>query len=151
MASAKSCRHVLVETDDEFDSTLREHAVEIDLANEADERAYEQLDQHVADHLDAVLRDVVGADNCEVLYHQNYDWWPTRTRFLELDAACLSWNLVTQLQSTLTGVAEDWRINIHVYRPLDGTPSEHVGGLNVYRDWLLIQKPVFNVLNSAVA
>jgi len=149
MSGAESCRHVVAHTDDDFDSTLGEYAVEVDLGNETEERAYEQLDQQLASRLDIVLREVVGADKCEVLYHQNYDWWPTRTRFIELDTNCLSWNLVTQLQSTLIGDAEDWRINIHVYRPLDGTPSEHVGGLNVYREWLLIQTPVLNILGSA--
>ena len=59
-------------------------------------------------------------------------------------------NLVTQLKSTLTGDAEDWHINLHVYHPLDSTPYDHLSGRNVYRDWLLIQKSVLNALNGGV-
>ena len=150
MINAQSCRRVVVDTDDQFSAALHEFAVEVALAGEAEETAYEYLDSQIAERIDIALRDLCGADGDGSLYHQNYDWWPTRTRFLELDSSAISWKLLTNLQSLLTGDVDDWRMNIHVYRPLDSHNPIHVGAISVYRDWLLIQKPVLALLDKSV-
>ena len=108
MTDAQSSRRVVVDTAEEFNLTLHDFAVEVKLAGEAEEAAYEKLDSQVAERIDDALRDLFGVDGNGTLFHQNYDWWPTRTRFLELDTAAMSWGLLTNLQSKLTGDVEDW-------------------------------------------
>ena len=139
-------KHVIVDTDEEFDRTLNEHAVEVDLASKDEETAYEQLDSRIANELQSLMADSFGESNDGVLYHQNFDWWPTKTRFLYLDSLCITWDLIHRIQSLLTGAAEDWRINVHISTPLDGDDAQEIGAINIYRDWLLIQKTIRDLL-----
>lgn len=146
MHSSQFSKHVVVETEDDFDRTLHEHAVEVPLADEDEEAAYERLDDGLAQQLQSLLIDLLGKSNDGILYHQILDWWPTRTRFLEIDSVCVTWGFIDRLQSLLVGHVEDWRINIRVYTPLHSDSSQPVGGLNVYREWILAQRAVYELL-----
>lgn len=151
MHASQSCKHLVVETEAEFERTLHEHAVEVSLPDEEAQTAYERLDDGLANQLQSLFVEMYGEDNDGILYHQNWDWWPTRTRFIWLDAVCVTWQLLDHLQSLLTGDVEDWRINIHVHSPLDADDSKEIGGLNVYRNWILAQRAVYNVLTQSSA
>jgi hypothetical protein len=151
MYASQQCKHVIVETEDDFDRVIHEHAVEVPLPNEDAQDAYERTDDGIARQLQALLAEMFGEQNDGILYHQNWDWWPTRTRFIWFDAVCVSWQLLDRMQSLLVGDVEDWRINIHVHSPLDSDKSPEVGGMNVYRDWILVQKAVYDLLAAPQA
>ena len=140
-------RIVLVHTDDEFHDSVTDNGIEICVDTSEQEAAYEKLDDQLANHLNTMLAELFGKENDGKLYHQNLDWWPTCTRFLELDSVCITWQLIQRMQSLLADSFSDWRVNIHVYTPLDSDDSRHVGGLNIYSDWLLTQPPVRDLLS----
>lgn len=146
MGLLRGMKQIIVESDAEFDTVLHEHAIEVEFANNVEETKYEKTDSCLADAIQSLLVEIFGTANEGVLFHQNFDWWPTCTRFLEIDSLCVTWNLIHRLRALLIGDVSDWRINIHVYNPLGGEGSEHLGGLNVYSDWILIQKPVHLLL-----
>ncbi len=146
MVNLRGMKQIIVESDEQFDTVLLEHAIEVEFANDAEESKYEKTDTRLADAIQSLLVEMFGAKNEGVLFHQNFDWWPTCTRFLEIDSLCVTWDFIHRLRSLLIGEVDDWRINIHVYNPLSGSGSRHLGGLNVYSDWILIQNPVHGLL-----
>ena len=139
-------RQIIVESEEQFDSVLHEHAIEVEFASDVEEIEYANTDSRLAVAIQSLMVEIFGATNEGVLFHQNYDWWPTCTRFLEVDSLCITWNFINRLCALLTGDVKDWRINVHVYNPLDSEGADHVGGLNVYSDWILIQKHVQDLL-----
>ena len=146
MALQRRVKQIIVESEEQFDTVLHEHAIEVEFANDIEEREYEKTDCCLADAIQSLMIAIFGTTNEGVLFHQNFDWWPTCTRFLEIDSQCVTWDFIHQLRALLIGDFKDWRVNIHVYNPLKGERSDHVGALNVYSDWILIRKPVCSLL-----
>ena len=147
MPAKRSQEIVLVSTDEGFHDAVTDNGIEICIDTPEQEADYEKLDQELATQINTLLADLFGTQNDGKLYHQNLDWWPTCTRFLELDSVCITWQLIQRLQSLLADPFSDWRVNIHVYTPFDSDDSQHVGGLNIYRDWLLTQPTVHELLS----
>ena len=87
------------------------------------EREYERTDNCLADAIQSLMIGIFGATNEGELFHQNFGWWPTCTRFLEIDSLCVTWDFIHQLRALLIGNVKDWRVNIHVYNPLKGEVS----------------------------
>jgi len=79
----------------------------------------------------------------ETDWHSIEDWWPNRTRFLEVDASLVSTDLVTSLQSLLVGQYGSWIVNINVYEGLSSGAAVHIGPLNVYASKCVCTKEVF--------
>jgi hypothetical protein len=143
-------KQIIVESEEQFDTVLHEHAIVVEFANEFEEREYESKDSRLADAIQSLMVEIFGETNEGVLFHQNFDWWPTCTRFLEIDSLCVTWDFINRLRKLLIGDVKDWRVNIHVYDPLEGKESDHVGGLNVYSDWILVQKRVHCLLPKSL-
>ena len=146
MQIERGLKQIIVDSEQQFDTVLHEHVVEIELANDVEEREYESVDSRLAESIQSLMVELFGKTNEGVLFHQNFDWWPTCTRFLDIDSLCVTWDFIDRLRSLLIGEVRNWRVNIHVYNPLQGEGSEQVGGLNVYSDWILIQKQVHGLL-----
>jgi hypothetical protein len=149
MCEHEPTRRVVVATEEEFDRRLMQHAVNVDLRSAADEKAYVAIDSGLVEQMRHTLADLFGANMNGVLYHQNEDWWPTKTRFLELDASALTIELVNRLQKLLDGPAADWRINVHAYCPLSSNPAVYGGSLNIYRDWILCDRQANDLLEGS--
>jgi hypothetical protein len=146
MAKRETAKRVVVATEEDFERKLMQHAVTVEFASETDEKAYVAIDCGLIKQMRQTLADLFGANMNGVLYHQNEDWWPTKTRFLELDASALTIELVNRLQKLLDGPSADWRINVHAYCPLDSNPAVYGGSLNIYRDWILCDRQANELL-----
>lgn len=147
MKPSQTCTHIVVPDNATFRRVLHEHRVEVALADEDAEAAYEALHEGLEEQLSATLAARFGKRKRDVLYHQIGDWWPTRTVFLELDSQCVTWAMIDDLRALLVGEVEDFRFN--VFSPLASDDPVEVGGLNVYREWLLIQRSVYELLPQA--
>lgn len=143
--SSRSCRHVIAESAAEFDRILHEHAVVVELPDEDAETAYVAIDERLCEQLESLFIEIFGKGH-EEFCHQNWDWWPTRTRFLWFGSEVISWALIDLLQERLVGDVEDWRININVLVNLAGENCREVGGLNVYRDRVAHPTPGLSTL-----
>jgi hypothetical protein len=142
MMLPESFHGLIVDADDEFNRQSESRCPHVLLDGSSDEAAYERVDRHLAKNIDHVLAAVFGAENVDILYHQIYDWWPTKTRFIELDQSCLSWPFIESVQSILSGEHSDWVVNVQVYKPLSEVGSPHIGSVNVYRNFVLMQRKV---------
>lgn len=89
MAHQHAVKQVIVDSEAQFDIVLHQHAVEVEFANDTEEREYENTDRCLADAIQSLMVEIFGATNDGVLFHQNFDWWPTCTRFLEIDSLCV--------------------------------------------------------------
>ena len=146
MRPLRDVKQIIVESEEQFDAVLHEYAVEVELATELEERQYEIKDSQLAEAIQSLMVEMFGETNEGILFHQNLDWWPTCTRFIEIDSLCITWGFIDRLRELLIGDVKNWRVNIHVYNPLEGEASDHVGGLNVYSDRVLVQKRVYELL-----
>jgi hypothetical protein len=148
MQPSRNIEHFIVEDEHEFDSAVNEYGIEVDVASEFAEKAYERLDSILANQIQELMMSDFGKDKDGIIYHQNWDWWPTCTRFLYLDPLVVRWKLVDQLRSLLVGELASWRVNVHVVSDMSADHSKEIGGLNVYSDWLLFQRSVYNLLSE---
>jgi hypothetical protein len=148
MTQRDPANYVIVDTEEDFDRRLMQHAVTVDLRSSDEENAYVQIDSGLISKMHETLAELFGREMNGVLYDQNEDWWPTKTRFLYLDGSALTIKLVNRLQALLDGPAADWRINIHVYCPLNSNPAVDGGALNIYRDWILCDRQANDLLKG---
>lgn len=124
----------------EFSSLVDARGLDLQFGHESEEVEYERLDAKLAREIDAALQSHLGELCSEDTCYQIYDWWPNCTRFLELDSAIVTWPLLKLLQSLLKVEFAAWRINIHVYSPLNATGSRHAGGVNIYAEEFVIEQ-----------
>lgn len=148
MQPSRKIKHLVVEDEHEFDSAVNANGIVVDVASQFAERAYEKLDSLLANKIQELLIANFGKDNDGILYHQNWDWWPTCTRFLYIDPSILRWRLIDQLRSFLVCELSSWRINVHVMSDMSSVNSKEIGGLNVYSDWLLFQRSVYTLMSD---
>jgi hypothetical protein len=148
MQHSQKIKHLIVEDEHEFDSAVNANGIVVDVASQFAEKAYERLDSLLASKIQELLIANFGQDNDGILYHQNWDWWPTCTRFLYIDPLILRWRLIDQLRSFLVCELASWRINVHVISEMFSDGSREIGGLNVYSDWLLFQRSVYTLMSE---
>ncbi|MFG0262107.1 MAG: hypothetical protein ACF788_06940 [Novipirellula sp. JB048] len=128
----------VVTSDEEFNSEAESRTLMVKLDDDLAEQEYERMDSTLASRIDELLTAELASKAMENVVHQIYDWWPNRTRFIEIDARCVSWELLTKFQSLLVDRFEDWTINIQVYDQLDSTDAPHLGAVNVYATGFLV-------------
>lgn len=143
---SQNIEHIVVENERDFDLAVTENGVVVDVDSEIDKKAYERLDSKLAELIQGLMMSELGQNNEGFLFHQNWDWWPTRTRFLYLDPLVIQWKLIDKLRLLLVGEHSDWRVNVHVIGDMSSGNSKEIGGLNIYRDWLLLQRSIYNLL-----
>lgn len=148
MQPSRNIEHFIVEDENEFDSAVNKNGIVIDVASNIAEKSYERLDSKLANQIQELMISHFGKDKDGIIYHQNWDWWPTCTRFLYLDPLVVRWQLIDGLRSLLVGELVSWRVNVHVMSDMSSGNSKEIGGLNVYSDWLSFQRSVYNLLSD---
>ena len=121
------------------------------MASEDAEKGYERLDTLLATQIQEWMKVEFGKDKDGILYHQNWDWWPTCTRFLYIDPAIVRWETIDKLRSLLVDELVTWRINIHIIGEMASSTPKDIGGINIYRDRLLLQRSIYNLLMDNAA
>jgi len=91
--------------------------VEVEFDSPAEEQRYEEADNRLAVKIQEAIVALSGEAEGE-LFHTNWDWFPSKSRSVELDVQAFSLALVRQLVSLLTAEYADWRIHLNVYRSL---------------------------------
>ncbi|MFN9416538.1 MAG: hypothetical protein ACK578_03460 [Pirellula sp.] len=137
----------VVSSDEEFDTISEKYCPVVVLSDASKELEYEQQDASFANTIDEVLCSLMGPGSKDRLYYQNYDWWPTKTRFLSVERTAMSASILEALLRTLTGDFETWVINIHLYESLAKADEVHVGALNLYRNSILITESVLEIIS----
>jgi hypothetical protein len=123
----------ITSSEEEFRAILEEKKSIETITTKAEEIAYVELDSQLAALVTRALCDSLGSKMDGVLFHQNEDWWPNRTRSIELDAKGLNWLLLIKLQSLLISPFDNWLINIQIYEGLEQIGSPYLGVVNVYK------------------
>lgn len=118
----------------EFERVSEQRCGKVGLQTAEDRNSYEQKDRVLAEKLDFVLGSKLGLPNRDILYHQIYDWWPTQTRFVEIDSSSMSIELIQSVQCLLADEYRNWAVNFQIYQPLESPESLHLGAISVYRD-----------------
>jgi len=130
--------------DTAVDIEVLRRATEVVLDSEHEEQEYQKLDWLLHQQVCAVLAGA-GAS-----FYVNEDWWPNRTKAVELDEASLKPSLVSALQSLLVGQYAHWSIAIEVYRGLQQEHAKGLGPTRIYaNDVLTIQSLVRLVVDAA--
>jgi hypothetical protein len=148
-AAAGSTPVVIAESSEELDRRIEESAVTIDFSSKAEEKAYEESDWRLHMKICDVCGVRASPTRDDGLVHLVEDWYPTRTKFVEADASVFGQAQVSALRSLLAGEHEEWRINVQIYRGLNAEKPEHLGGLNIYRNWTLVQRQVLRYVEKA--
>lgn len=141
----------IVDSLEEFDAASAKYSPNVKLSSKEHEEAYIESDDKLAEKIDRKLEDMLSKENKDVMYHQNYDWWRNKTRFLELDASIFRWELVKNMQKQLSRQHRTWVINIHIYDPLSHppeTPSKYVGAMNIYAYKVLVTRSLIALLDK---
>ena len=149
MSTAESPLMVVVESREALDRLIEEAAVVVELESQAAKRAYEDSDWRL--HLQVC--DVMGVANTPTrsddLVHVVEDWFPTRTKFIETDSTAFGPDQIEALRALLHGEFEHWRISVHIYRGLNSSKREHVGGVNIYSMRTLVQREALSYVLRA--
>ncbi len=90
----------IVETEHEFHEASEKYSSRVTLATKQQEEAYSEIDNRFACSIDQLVKDYLSSEVIEKHYHQNYDWWPTQTRFLSFNAQVVNWDLIKKLRTS---------------------------------------------------
>ena len=148
MHPSQNIQHFIVESELDFDTSVNENGMVVDVASKDSEKRYERLDTLLATQIQELMMVEFGKDKDGILYHQNWDWWPTCTRFLYIDPAIVRWETIDKLRSLLVDELMTWRFNIHIIGDMASSAPKEIGGINIYRDWLLLQRSSYNLLTE---
>lgn len=138
---APSATHVEIEL-------LRRDVGEIEFSSTEEESAYEHDDNFLAEEIHAVAEAACCTGSAEELVHTNWDWYPNKSRSIELDEKVFSLPLLQSLAELLNGKYADWRIHLNVYSSLGQNPKE-VGVACLFRQELIIQKSLYELLQRS--
>jgi hypothetical protein len=127
---------------------LKLPAAEVEFPTSEAEQAYEQMDAHLAVQIQQVAENACGPQDPENLVHTNWDWYPNKSRSLELDSQIVSAALVYALLSLLEGRYADWRIHLNVYSSLAEHPHE-LGAACLLKGKVLIESRLHEHLAKA--
>jgi hypothetical protein len=138
---ALSATHVEIEL-------LKREAREIEFSSTEEESAYEQDDNFLAEEIHAIAEAACGNDEAEEMVRTNWDWYPNKSRSLELDEKVFSLSLLQSLAELLKGKYADWRIHLNVYSSLGQNPKE-VGVACLFRQEFIVQKSLYERLQKS--
>jgi hypothetical protein len=140
----------IVETEHEFHEASEKYSSRVTLATKQQEEAYSEIDNRFACSIDQLVKDYLSSEVIEKHYHQNYDWWPTQTRFLSFNAQVVNWDLIKKLRTLVSKSFANWIINIHVFHDCcDG--STEIGSMNIYSHKILITQPLVSYIDQQSA
>lgn len=128
---------------------LKREAGEVKFSSTEEESAYEQDDNILAEEIHAIAEAACGNGSAEELVHTNWDWYPNKSRSLELDERIFSLPLLQSLAALLDGKYADWRIHLNVYSSLGQNPKE-LGVACLFRHEFIVQKSLYEHLRRSV-
>jgi hypothetical protein len=137
---------VVAETKRELARLAKQAAVEVELASEAAEQAYEEADWRLHLQMCEVMGMTAGADRSDGLVHMIEDWFPNRERYMEIDAAAFGPVQVKALRALLQGEFEDWAIHVSVYHRLTSDRPEYMGGVAIYATRTVVQRAILHLV-----
>lgn len=138
---------IVASSPEEFDrisSTLCSRVVLVDDREQSD---YERLDGKLAELVGKTLTSLMPQTGDEEWFHQILDWWPTKTRFVEIGRTVVNRALLGELQCLLVGVYSDWTVNLQVYESM-GSDAKHLGSINIYSDKILLLYNLLELVES---
>jgi hypothetical protein len=139
-------RYVVAESDAEFNRVFEDTGRYVTFADSAEEESYVSHDRSFIELIKDVFARLLGPLNDDQV-HQNEDWWPNHTRYVDCNLTVFNEHLQRALHSLLCGEYEGWRIQIVVYRDmLDG--ATQVGSMVLYSDWALVDRQLYDELKN---
>jgi hypothetical protein len=139
---------VVAESLEELECLTDEAAVTVEFDSKAAEQAYQKRDWRLHLQICDVMGMTAGADRSDGLVHMIEDWWPNKSRHMEIDTAALGPDQVESLRLLLKGEFEDWVIHVGVYRGFTSEASrdkpEFIGGLSIYATRIHLQRTVLH-------
>ncbi|WP_124543963.1 hypothetical protein [Piscinibacter terrae] len=127
---------------------LKQPTVEVAFSSSEEEAIYERADAELASKIQEVAEAACGSRNAEDLVHTNWDWYPTKSRSVELDEQVFSPALVQQLIQLLEGTYADWRIYLNVYKSLTRN-SQDFGVACLSKSRIIIQQSLYERLSAS--
>jgi hypothetical protein len=140
MATIAPPQTILAESREAFDRLIEDTAVEIDLPSGAAEQAYEKADWRLHLQICDVMGVTDGYERSDRLVWLHGDWWPNQTKHIAVDTTAFGPDQVKALRALLKGEFEDWRITVGIYRNFNSNEPEHIGGLCIYAERIIVQK-----------
>jgi len=137
----------IVETEQEFHDASEKYYPRVTLKSKQQEDAYSDSDSMFARMIDQLVEECLFSDSLEKYYHQNYDWWPTQTRFLYFDASVVNWDLIQKLRTLVSKSFASWGINIHVFHDMYNGSTE-IGSMNIYSHKILITQALLTYIDQ---
>ena len=146
MSASGPARLVVAQSLEELERLADQAAVTVEFDSKAAEQGYQKRDWRLHLQICEVMGMTAGADRSDGLVHMIEDWWPNKSRHMEIDAAALGPYQVESLRVLLKGEFEDWVIHVGVYRGFTSEVSrdkpEFIGGLSIYATRILVQRSV---------
>ncbi len=127
---------------------LRQPPVEVEFPSSEEESKYQQVDAQLAEKIQAVAQASCDSQNSEDLIHTNWDWYPTKSRSLEIDEKVFSQALVQGLIQLLEGAYSDWRIYLNVYKSLS-KDAQDFGVACLFKQRIIIQRSLYERLSPS--
>jgi hypothetical protein len=126
-----------IESPERYDAQLNDDVKIAVFTSPADESAYEARDSFLIHLIARLVAEHFGPD-AQSLPHQNEDWWPNHTHYLEMTPGQCTLPFLEGLQRLLADEFADYRILIRVYDDFfDGTSE--VGSMVLYADRVVIE------------
>jgi hypothetical protein len=132
---------------DAFEREADRRAVEVRFVSPEDERAYEACDWSLHSRIQAVFVDTGVTGTPASVVHVIEDWWPNKTKYLEVARHALNAQKLAALQATLAGEHGEWCINIQVYEDLSDATT-WLGTVNLYADEIIGTAAASRVLTA---
>jgi hypothetical protein len=129
-------RLVIAKTDKEFDRLFNETGCTVEL--EMGKAEYEAKDSMLIKLIRHACSENLTPEESKLI-HQNEDWWPNQTRYVDCAVQVFSSRVVDRLRELVRGPYDGWRIQLVVYGdPMKGTTM--IGSVVIHAEWLLIDR-----------
>lgn len=134
-----------VATGDEFDELFNADACIAFFSSPKDEEAYAIRDEFLIHLIRNLIVGHFGSDS-DAGPHQNEDWWPNHTRYLEMVPSQCTLAFLSALHELLTVEFADYRIQICVYEDvMEGTTN--IGSMVLYTARVVAEQKLAEWLN----
>lgn len=134
-----------------WNAAMSDDSYVADISTDELEKTYERQDLKLNDQIKATMSEVFGSSAKAVVFVGD-DWWPNRTRYVDINSAAISREFVEKLRALLSGAYSGWRISVIVYSDMmRGTT--YVGAVLIHSDRVLVEdkdmekRPLLKKLN----
>jgi hypothetical protein len=128
--------------DRKIDDEVSNPTAVVKFSNQQEEDGYVALDTRLIESIKRVYESF-GIEEGKGVHHIE-DWWRNHLRGVECDPLHFRADILTELQTLLTGACACWRIVIHYYRGMSGAAG--CGCVLVLRDRILASKELKSYL-----